>query len=107
MIKVRLQNGPITNNQGKIYPSAIDAIVNPAKLLDSGIDHSLYTLRISNIHVDNEIAVFGVRRQTLALLSRVASAILIQVCNNDTRGSGFREGQGSFTSDATSRLDVK
>ena len=55
--------------RGESYSSAIDTIINSAKLLDSGIDHSLYALCVSNIDVDNEIAVVGVRRQTLALLS--------------------------------------
>ena len=60
---------PQTTIREKVYPRAIDAIINPAKLLDSAIYHSLYALHISNIDVDNEVAVFGVRRQTFALLS--------------------------------------
>ena len=59
---------PQTRIRGKVYPSAVDAIINPAKFLDSAIYHSLYTLRISNIDMDNEEAVVRVGRQTLALL---------------------------------------
>ena len=69
IIKVRRQSGPTITLRGEIYPSAIDAIINPAKLLDSVIYHSLYTLHISYIDIDNEAAVVRVRRQTLALLS--------------------------------------
>ena len=39
------------------YPSAMDAIINPAKLFDSAIYHSLYTLRIGDIDMNDEIAV--------------------------------------------------
>lgn len=51
------------------YPSAMDAIIDPTKFLDSAIYHSLHTLRIRDINVHNEVAIFRVRRQTLTLLS--------------------------------------
>ena len=105
--KVRSQNGPTTAIRGEVHPSAVDAIINPAKLLDSGIYHSLYTLHISDIDADSEAAVVRVRRQTLALFSCVASTTYVQVCKNDTRRSSFREGQGSFPSDATCCLIVR
>ena len=40
--------------KAEIYPSAINAIINSTKLLDSGIYHNLYTLRISNIDMNNK-----------------------------------------------------
>ena len=42
------------------YPSAMDAIINPAKIFDSAIYHSLYTLRIGDIDMNDEVAVFRV-----------------------------------------------
>lgn len=38
----------------------MDAIIDPTELLDGVIYHSLYTLHISDINVDNEEAVVGV-----------------------------------------------
>ena len=69
MIIVRLEMVQPQKPKREAYPSAINAIINSAKLLDSAIYHSLYTLHISNIDMDNEEAIVGVRRQTLTLLS--------------------------------------
>ena len=38
----------------------MDAIINPAKLFDSAIYHSLHTLRIGDIDMNDEVAVFRV-----------------------------------------------
>ena len=45
---------------GGFYPSATDAIINPTKLFDSAIYHSLYTLRIGDINRNDEEAVLRV-----------------------------------------------
>ena len=78
--------------KAEVYPNAIDAIINPTKPLDTAVYHSFYTLHISDIDLDNEMAVVMVRGDTLALLSWVTSTSFVPVRKNDTRRSGFRKG---------------
>lgn len=86
------------------YPGTIDGIVDASKFLDRRRDEALYTLGIGQVNLDRKSSVPSMLSILTALFGHYLGIFLIDICKNNSLGTGFRKCKRGFFADATCGL---
>jgi hypothetical protein len=86
------------------YAGTVNAIVDASKFFHRSVDHGLYAGLIRNVHLESERMIAGVFRVLMAFLRGFLGALFVNISENNTLNAGFREGEGSISTDPSRRL---